>query len=176
VTATDWRARARLRPFLESDLEAYRAFVNDPVVARGANRLGGAVTAAEHRAWYAALMARNERGESLVRAVESPGGEFAGLVWLHDIDRRHRRAEARIVLGIPGRGFGSAALDRISALGFEAGIEKLWADVLAFNVPALRAFERAGFEREGLLVADRVEASGVRVDVVRLGRRAPGVR
>jgi RimJ/RimL family protein N-acetyltransferase len=47
-------------------------------------------------------------------------------------------------------------------------LDKLWAEVLTTNPRAARAFERAGFVREGLLRADRV-AGGRRVDVVRLG-------
>jgi diamine N-acetyltransferase len=165
----------RLRDFEPRDAERYRAWVNDPEIAWLIDR-AGPVTPAEHEAWYRALVASPA---AAVFAVERlADSQFIGLVWLYEIHPRHRRAEVRIVIGDRtawGGGYGTDTLRVLIRIAFGSlAIEKLWADVLTTNPRAVRAFERAGFRREGLLVGDRVQGAG-RVDVIRLGLlRGPG--
>lgn len=159
----------RLRSFEPDDAERYRAWVNDPEVARLIDR-AGPVTQAEHEAWYRALVASSS---AVVFAVDRlSDGAFIGVVWLYDIDQRHRRAEVRIVIGDKsawGGGYGTDALRVLARIAFgPLRLEKLWADVLATNPRAAGAFERAGFRREGVLRGDRIQDAG-RVDVIRLG-------
>ncbi len=157
----------RLRPFEREDAETYRAFVNDPEVARRIDR-AGTVTAEEHAAWYEALV--NSETAEVFAVEEKSSGSFIGLVWLYDIQVRHSRAEVRIVFGrAQGRGCGPEALRLLCTHAFETrGLQKVWADVMAFNEPAARAFEKAGFAREGLLRSDRATGAG-RTDVIRFG-------
>jgi RimJ/RimL family protein N-acetyltransferase len=160
-----------LRRFERGDAEVYRGFVNDPEIARRVDR-AGTVTAEEHAVWYEALVT-SERAD--VFAVdEKASGTFIGLVWLYAIEPRHARAEVRIVLGRGhGRGCGTEALRLLVAHAFsKRALAKLWADVLAFNDAAARAFEKAGFVREGLLRSDR-SVAGARVDVIRFGALNP---
>lgn len=159
----------RLRSFERQDAERYRAWVNDSEIAGLVDR-ARPVTEAEHDAWYNALVVSPN---VCVFAVDRlRGRRFIGLVWLYDIHWRHRRAEVRIVLGDRrswGGGYGTDALRVLAGVAFGAfNLEKLWADVLVSNPRAVRAFESAGFAREGTLRGDRVER-GARVDVVRLG-------
>lgn len=159
----------RLRTFEPDDAERYRAWVNDPEVARLIDR-AGPVTQAEHEAWYRALVASSS---AVVFAVDRlSDGAFIGVVWLYDIDQRHRRAEVRIVIGDKsawGGGYGTDALRVLARIAFgPLRLEKLWADVLATNPRAAGAFERAGFRREGVLRGDRIQDAG-RVNVIRLG-------
>jgi RimJ/RimL family protein N-acetyltransferase len=78
----------------------------------------------------------------------------------------------RIVIGDKsawGEGYGTDALRVVIHIAFgPLRLEKLWADVLVTNPRGARAFERAGFKREGLLLGDRIQDDG-RVDVIRLG-------
>jgi RimJ/RimL family protein N-acetyltransferase len=165
--------RVRLRAFEREDAERYRSFVNDAEIARLVDR-AKPVTALEHTRWYESLVASENVAAFAVEARR--GGRFLGLVWLYDINWRHRRAEVRILIGERrawGGGFGTDALRTLVEVGFGPfNLEKLWADVLATNPRAVGAFEAAGFVREGLLKGDRVE-NGARVDVVRLGVRRP---
>ena len=159
----------RLRSFEPGDAERYRGWVNDPEIARLIDR-AGPVGKAEHEAWYRALMAS---ASAAVFAVDRlTDGAFIGIVWLYDMHPRHRRAEVRIVIGDKsgwGGGYGTDALRVLARIAFGTlKLEKLWADVLVTNPRAARAFERAGFKREGLLAGDRVQDEG-RVDVIRLG-------
>jgi RimJ/RimL family protein N-acetyltransferase len=159
----------RLRTFEAADAKRYRAWVNDPEIARLIDR-AGPVTPSEHEAWYRALVASPSAAAFAVDRLTD--GAFIGIVWLYDIHQRHRRAEVRIVIGEKsawGGGYGTDALRALVRLAFgPLKLEKLWADVLATNPRAAAAFERAGFTREGLLREDRVQDGG-RVDVIRLG-------
>ena len=168
-------ALVRLRAFEPADAERYRVWVNDPEIGLLIDR-AGPVTVDEHEAWYRGLVASPTVAVFAVDRLTD--GEFLGLVWLYDIHPRHRRAEVRIVIGERsawGGGYGTDALRVLVRIGFgPLGLEKLWADVLVTNPRAVRAFERAGFRREGFLEGDRALGTG-RVDVVRLGiLRDPG--
>jgi len=169
ASASHQGALVRLRAFEPEDAERYRAWINDPETAQFIDR-ARPVGRAEHEAWYRSLMASSSAAVFAVdRLID---GEFIGLVWLYDIHERHRRAEVRIVIGEKnawGGGYGSDALRVLARIAFgERKLDKLWADVLATNPRAARAFERAGFTREGLLAGDRVLGKA-RVDVIRLG-------
>ena len=162
-------ARVRLRTFEPGDAERYRAWVNDPEIARLIDR-AGPVTRAEHEAWYRALVASPSAAVFAVDRVSD--GKLIGVVWLYAIHQRHRRAEVRIVIGDKsawGEGSGTDALRVLIHIAFgPLQLEKLWADVLVTNPRGAGAFERAGFKREGLLLGDRIQDDG-RVDVIRLG-------
>jgi len=159
----------RLRTFEPDDAERYRAWVNDPEIARLIDR-ASPVTQAEHEAWYRALVASPSAAVFAVDRLSD--GALIGIVWLYDIHQRHRLAEVRIVIGDKsawGGGYGTDALRVLARIAFgPLQLEKLWADVLATNPRGAGAFERAGFTREGLLRGDRVQDAG-RVDVIRLG-------
>lgn len=162
-------ARVRLRAFELADAERYRAWVNDPEIARLIDR-ARPVTPAEHEAWYRALVASPSAAVFAIDRLRD--GELIGVVWLYDIHPRHRRAEVRIVIGEKsawGGGYGTDALRVLVGIAFGLlRLEKLWADVLVTNPRGAAAFERAGFKREGLLLGDRAQDDG-RVDVIRLG-------
>jgi diamine N-acetyltransferase len=158
-----------LRSFDPEDAERYRQWVNESEIAVLVDR-ARPVTRLEHERWYEQLVS-SER--TVVFAIdEQRPRRFIGLVWLYDVHWRHRRAEVRIVIGERrawGGGRGTDALRVIARVAFGLlNLEKLWADVLATNPRGIAAFEAAGFEREGLLRADRVQDGG-RVDVIRVG-------
>lgn len=163
----------RLRRFERGDAEVYRGFVNDPEIAQRVDR-AGEVTAEEHAVWYEALV--SSKYADVFAVDEKASGTFIGLVWLYGIEPRHARAEVRIVFGkAQGRGCGTEALRLLVDHAFSTrGLAKLWADVLAFNDQAARAFEKAGFAREGLLRSDRALGDR-RVDVIRFGFTNPKI-
>jgi RimJ/RimL family protein N-acetyltransferase len=128
------------------------------------------VTQAEHDAWFESLGRRDDCAyfavevRSAAGAASGPGGttgagRHVGNVWFWAIDRRHRKAEVRVVIGDPdarGAGVGSEAIDQLCRLGFERlDLHRVYAYVLDINPAARRAFERAGFTVEGTLRDDR---------------------
>jgi RimJ/RimL family protein N-acetyltransferase len=129
------------------------------------------IAADEHLRWFESLAGRSDCRYFAVETLEPR--RHLGNVWLWDIDRRHRRAEVRVVIGDPdgtNRGIGSEAIDLAARHAFDVlDLHRVYAHVLAINPRAKRAFEKAGFSPEGLLRGDRWDGERF-VDVHVLGR------
>ena len=76
-----------------------------------------------------------------------------GFVALHSIEWNNQAGMLSIGIGDPdyrGRGYGSDALRVALRYAFaELNLYRVGLDVIASNLPAIRAYERAGFQREG---------------------------
>ena len=162
----------RLTPLNESHLAATLRWVNDSEVMRLMDR-GSPVEEEAHLAWFASIRAAEHCAYFAIEA----GAESAhvGNVWLWDVDRRHRKAELRVMVGdarVRQQGIGSAAIDQLAEHAFqELGLHRIYAYVLATNSAARRAFERSGFILEGRLRDDRRTSDGF-VDAYLLARIA----
>lgn len=147
--------RVRLVPLGRSHLERTLAWANAPELMRLMDRQR-LVSAEEHETWFTSVV---QGGDCAYFAIETPQAAHVGNVWLWAIDRRHRKAELRVVIGeqaARGQGLGAAAIDELCRHGFEQlGLHRIYAYVLAVNPAARRAFERAGFVLEGTLRDDR---------------------
>jgi RimJ/RimL family protein N-acetyltransferase len=160
----------RLRPIEPSEYETWRGWINSPDVMDGMDR-AVRPSAEEHRRYVDDAAASGRAVFYGIEARDRPG--LLGVVWLWDVDRRHRRAEVRLFLGDAasrGRGYGSDALEALAAEAFGTlGLRKLYAYVHIGNAASQRAFERAGFELEATLVREAVR-DGRETDVLRLRR------
>jgi len=157
-----------LAPLAKRHLPQTLTWTNDPELARLLGR-GRRVDADEHQQWFDSL---ETRADTLFFAVElGKPGAHVGNVWLADINRRHRKAEVRIMMGVTApAGSGTRAIDAIAAHAFTTmGLHRLYAYVLAFNPRARRAFEKAGFVLEGTLRDDRHDGAAF-VDAFLLSR------
>ena len=162
--------KVRLVPIEERHSLATKTWANDPELMLLMNR-ARPVADDEHEQWFADLARRTD---CLYFAIETADhGRHIGNVWLWDIDARHKRAEVRIVLGAresADRGLGSESIGLVTRYAFEQlSLHKVFAQVLATNPRARRAFEKAGFDLEGVLKGDRW-AGDAYVDVFVLGR------
>jgi RimJ/RimL family protein N-acetyltransferase len=87
-------------------------------------------------------------------AVTAPDGALLGVVYLLGIDWVHRSAELGLLVGEKswwGRGVGTEATRRAIEHAFgDLNLHRVSLEVFEDNVPALRAYEHAGFVREGL--------------------------
>ncbi len=147
-----------LAAFADRHLSQTLTWTNDPELARLLGR-AGPVSPDEHQRWFESLAGR---GDTQFFAIELGDAKtHIGNVWLADIDRRHRKAEVRIVIGAPSpAGSGSRAIELIVTHAFGAmSLHRVYAYVLAFNPRARRAFEKAGFVLEGTLRDDRFDGS-----------------
>lgn len=138
-----------------------REWANDPHLMRMMDR-ASVVSEGEHRTWFEALANQRDRAYFAVEAGDD--AVHVGNVWLWAIDRRHRKAELRVVIGdaaARGKGIGAAAIDRLCRHAFEVlGLHRVYAYVLAINPAGRRACERSGFSLEGTLRDDRLTADG----------------
>ena len=80
-------------------------------------------------------------------------GEDIGIIAYNTIDEEARRVEIDIWLRgemFCGRGYGRAAIDQLTMrLAKEFGVNEVWAQPSQRNSRSVRAFQSAGFERQG---------------------------
>jgi RimJ/RimL family protein N-acetyltransferase len=131
-------------------------WLNDAEICRLLGRTAP-ISTLEQINWFDKLT--NHRGELVYFAVETSHEHVhIGNVWLHGIDRQNSKAEVRIVLDPSqgGKGFGVEALKLIKKYGFDwLNLHKLTSFVYSFNLPAQKAFEKAGYSKEATLIDER---------------------
>lgn len=81
-----------------------------------------------------------------------------GSVYIRDIDRTHHKAEYGIFIGeesARGRGIGTAAARLcLKYCKEKEGLHRVFLRVFSDNEPAIRSYEKAGFQREAYLKDD----------------------
>ena len=99
-------------------------------------------------------------------------GRLMGVCGLHQLGDPVRQAELGLFLGGPeewGKGFGTEVTHLLCKHGFEAmGLNRIWLHVYADNERGIRAYQRVGFQREGLLRKAAMR-DGQYLDVVAMG-------
>lgn len=93
--------------------------------------------------------------EHLHFAVCTLDGELIGEISLRYVDHRTGSAEFTIAIGNKeywGRGYGSDATRALARFAFDQyNLHRITLYVHAFNERAIRAYEKSGFQREGLM-------------------------
>lgn len=141
-----------LAPLRAEDSATLYEWINDRalVILNGAYR---PVSDADHRAWFESVRGRADMVIFGIRLVE--GGRLIGSCQLHSIHPVHRAAELQIRIGRAeqrGRGFGTHAVRLLLRFAFrDLNLNRVQLYVFASNAPALRAYEKAGMAREGVL-------------------------
>jgi RimJ/RimL family protein N-acetyltransferase len=125
------------------------------------------VDQARHEAWFERMMQRDDVHLFGIRHVES--GRLIGSCQLLGRSPLHRNAELQIRIGeadARGRGYGTEAVKLLVRFGFaDLNLHRISLQVFADNAAAIRAYEKAGFVREGLL-RDAAYIDGRYIDVV----------
>ena len=145
----------RLRAMDNSDLMKFQDFSNDYAVMRGAS--GGIL--------YPSTV--DDEAQSMSRNTSCTSGEYQfavetkkdrvliGKCGFIKVNWKNRVGELGILLGDPdyrGKGYGADAVRVLCQFGFnELNLHKIKATVFDFNTPALRCYEKCGFQREGIL-------------------------
>jgi len=88
-----------------------------------------------------------------------------------DIDEHHNRGDIGLLIGPEhwGKGYATWAINLMTEYAYRIGLRKVTAGAYAGNVGSIRAFEKAGFEREGIL-KDHWLVDGAYQDGVLLGK------
>jgi RimJ/RimL family protein N-acetyltransferase len=159
--------RVILRRLAKPDAPRLAEMVNRPEVQR-TTRLSGRISVAAEEAFIEAVA---EARDQLVLAITAADdGRLLGVAGLHGlVGDGARQAELGIFIGDPaewGKGFATDAVRLLAAHGFGAlRLNRIWLHVHADNAAGIRAYERVGFRREGLL-RQAAARDGALVDVV----------
>ena len=99
----------------------------------------------------------NKEGSNklIYKAVEKESGKAVGHISLESIDRENRSARVcRVLVGddsLRGKGTGEALMKEILKVAFDQlGLHRVSLGVYDFNHSAIRCYEKAGFQKEGL--------------------------
>ncbi|MCZ7590758.1 MAG: GNAT family N-acetyltransferase [Kiritimatiellae bacterium] len=158
--------RVKLVPISVAHTDLVLQWRADPVIARELFS-EKPPTREEHLAWLATL--GTNRREFVIEATEDQ--RPLGTIGLSRIDLYNANAEYGILLGkeARGRGFGFAASELLLKHAFdELLLHRLYLRVFANNEPAIKLYERLGFQREGLLREQGRSDLGFR-DVIFMG-------
>ena len=166
-----------LRKLLPEDAcERYVDWLNNPEVNRYLESRFVRWTLESVRAY---IEARQNAREHFFAICGKTVGQHIGNIKLGPIDPHHRCADVSLFIGERthwGRGAGREAISLVTRHAFEdLDLLKLQAGAYLANVACIKAFERSGFSREGLL-RERVLSNGVPDDVVMLGYAASDYR
>jgi UDP-4-amino-4,6-dideoxy-N-acetyl-beta-L-altrosamine N-acetyltransferase len=160
-------SEVRLRRVTPEDSARLLAWRNSPEVADFMYS-DHAISQAEHDRWFEGALAAADRRYWMIEMDGRP----VGLANLARIDPTARRCEWAYYLGDPasrGQGLGSRIEYLVLRYVFEqAGLNKLWCEVLVDNDGVWKLHESFGFRREALF-RDHVWKAGRFQDVVGLG-------
>lgn len=165
--------RLRLRPLHRSDSPILFEWINDRALVL-LNSPFKEVSAADHERWIESTL--GERRDLVFYIIELHDGTIIGSCRLGSIDHHSRSAELQIRIGSRehhGRGLGTEAVNALVEVGFDGlDLHRIYLHVFATNLRALRAYEKAGFVKEGVL-RDAVLLDSGWVDVVAMAKLNP---
>lgn len=161
-----------LREWSDDDVEVLREAADDGYIP--------AITTVPRTVDAAAAAAYVERQRDRARTgvgysfvvIERAGSRPIGSIglWLRDIDLGRASVGYWLVHSARGKGYATRALSALSTWAFSAlEIPRLELYVEPWNTASLRAAEKAGFRREGLLRSWQ-EAGGERADMHMLSK------
>ena len=164
--------RLRLRDIrLEDAHETYAGWMNDPEVVRYTESRS-VHHSPETLHDFIKHVTESQR-DLLLAIVLKDEDRHIGNIKLGDIDIRRGIGVIGIIIGDKncwGRGYASESIGLLANYAFETiGLHKLTAGIYAANEASIRAFNRAGFRKEGVL-KDRCVHDGKRTDVLRFMR------
>jgi RimJ/RimL family protein N-acetyltransferase len=158
--------RISLGPVRMEDLPVLYRWINDRELVR-LSAPYRPVHASDHEAWWSRVSSDPSVELFAIRLLEND--QLVGTCQLLAIDQRHRCAELQIRIGDPearGRGLGTEAVKLLLSHAFaDRDLHRVSLHVLAPNAPAIAAYEKSGFTREGLL-REAAYSDGRHEDVV----------
>ena len=144
----------KLRELQDKDAPFMLEWMHDPEIQKRFKK--DMMTASEDDALRFIKLSReeniNKTGSSLHCAIVNENDEYLGTVSLKDIDYISKTAEFAITLRtkMHGNGYGYIATDLMLRKGFEElGLHRVFLNVYANNLAAIRLYEKSGFKLEG---------------------------
>ena len=151
--------------------DSYVSWLNDPEINRYLESRFVTHTVESTKAFSASVLASPS---SLFLGIKSHQlDRHVGNIKLGPVDPHHATADIGILIGDKaawGKGIATSAIEAISAIAANhLGLRKLTAGCYASNVGSQRAFEKAGFQVEGMRPAQFL-LDGRPEDLVLMGR------
>ena len=132
----------------------------------------------EHDAWIESV--HTKRTDLVIFVIEELASSHSiGICQLCNIDWQNRSAELQIRIGeerYQSKGFVTEATKLLCQFGFaDLNLHRIYLNVVASNVRAIKAYEKCGFVREGLL-REAAFIDDAWVDVVVLGKLEAAIK
>src|SRR3990167_7481149 len=126
----------------------------------------------DHHAWFESMLTK--RNDLVIFVIENLATHQAiGTCQLLNINWRHRSAELQIRIGdaqYHGRGFGTEAVKLLTHFGFsDLNLHRIYLNVFANNIRAIKSYEKCGFVTEALL-KEAAFIDGSWVDVIGMSK------
>jgi RimJ/RimL family protein N-acetyltransferase len=142
-----------LRELAREDIPVVNRWRQDRDLVDGLGAPARYITEEVDHAWFEDYLRR--RGIDVRCAILLDGEpDPIGLASLTGIDPVHRRGEFHLLIGrrdLHGRGLGRDATRQMLRHAFhDLNLHRVFLSVLSSNAAAIRLYERAGFQREGL--------------------------
>jgi RimJ/RimL family protein N-acetyltransferase len=147
--------RIRLRAAECSDLSLFVKWLNDPEVIQHLSLYAPLSLAAEEK-WFEGMLQRPPAEQVFVIEKRQPDESWLplGNCSFMDFDWRVRKAEFGIFIGEKvywNQGYGTEATRLMLRYGFDTlNLHRIWLRVHQNNPGAIRAYEKAGYVREGV--------------------------
>jgi RimJ/RimL family protein N-acetyltransferase len=167
-------SRVALGPLRPEDSEPMFRWINDRELVQ-LNAPFKPVDRASHDEWFERIQRRDDVEIFAIRTVE--GDRLVGSCQLNAIDREAGSCRLQVRIGEPegrDRGYGTEAVRLLLRHAFDQlGLDRVELEVFATNRRAIRAYEKAGFGREGVEEGGAV-IDGEPIDVVRMAASREG--
>lgn len=148
-------SRVYLRPLEREDAPHFVAWLNDPEVTRHLQIHLPINRRAEEE--FLDKIGRDEHALTVGIAIRATD-QLIGALGFHQIDFKDRQASFGISIGDKdewGKGYGTEATRLLVQYGFDTlNLNRIWLRVYEDNLRGLRAYEKVGFKREGVLRQD----------------------
>jgi RimJ/RimL family protein N-acetyltransferase len=148
-------ARIYLRPLESADAEVMVTWVNDPDVTRTLYQ--HRPTSIQSEREFIDRVSRSDH-DVVLGIMTRADDRFIGVTGLHAIDFKNRKAVFGISIGEKGewdRGYGSEATALMVEYAFDTlNLNRVTLQVYGHNRRGIKVYERAGFQREGVLRQD----------------------
>ncbi len=116
-----------------------------------------------------------EQGALFLAIEDSVSNLHIGNLKIGPVNPNHKTADIGILIGDPdfrGRGIAAQAIKMVTDYAFEnLGVSRLFCGIYEANTASIRAFQKAGYKIEGVLVR-HVVLDGVRSNTLILGQNA----
>jgi RimJ/RimL family protein N-acetyltransferase len=166
--------RVRLTALRPGDVATVERWYEDSAFSR---QVEGGAAFPRPTAWVQEFLTEGSKQETTCRfAVRlHHSDDMIGFIALDSILWTSRVAWLAIGIGEPayrGQGYGGEALGLLQRFAFhELNLHRLQLTVFSYNAPAIRLYERLGFQREGVM-REFLQRDGQRFDVYLYGQLA----